>query len=278
MSHLGKHSRDLRPRLTIGKNVLALALWAFTLSTLVMAQAVLLDRIAAVVNGTVITESEIRWYLALDPEVPEGDFSEDLRTRALHQLIDQALLHQEAQKLPTLEISESEIQRYLAELRARFSSESVFRRRLASVGLDDETLRAIARRRLEILRFIDFRFRAFVFVSEQEVQWYYEHRVLPDAQRRHLPPPSLDEARPLIQQILRNEKVSAEMISWLDQARRTAEIILYPPYRPASASDHSAGSSHDSMIIRGLRLGTSVHRGESSGLGPPGLEPGTNGL
>jgi hypothetical protein len=195
------------------------------------AQALLLDRIAAVVNGQVITESDIRWYLALDPEAPEGDLSESMKSRALHQLIDQTLLRQEAEKLPTLTITEQEVERYLAELRARFPSELAFHRRLAAAGLDEETLRTIARHRVEILRFIDFRFRSFVFVSEQEIQWYYEHRVVSDAQRRGITPPPLDQVRSLIERILRDEKVTSEMIAWLDDARRTAEIILYPPYR-----------------------------------------------
>jgi len=189
------------------------------------------DRIAAVVNGTVITESDILWYLALDPETPEGTFSEDAKARALQQLIDQALLHQEAEKLPTLAIAESEIERYLADLRARFPSESAFRRRLAAVGLDERTLREIARHRLEILRFIDFRFRSFVFVSEQEVQGYYESRLVPDARRRGITPPPLEQVRALIERLLREEKTKAEMIAWLDEARRTAEIVLAAPYR-----------------------------------------------
>ncbi|MCS6815819.1 MAG: SurA N-terminal domain-containing protein [Blastocatellia bacterium] len=195
------------------------------------AQTILVDRIAAVVNGMVITESDILWYLALDPEIPEGTFSEDLKARALQQLIDQALLHQEAEKLPTLTIAESEIEDYLAQLRARFPSEGAFRRRLAAVGLDERTLREIARRRMEILRFIDFRFRSFVFVSEQEVQGYYEGHVVSEAQRRGTTPPSLEQVRSLIERILREEKTKAEMIAWLDDARRTAEIVLYPPYR-----------------------------------------------
>ncbi len=202
-----------------------------TFSSPALMQTLLIDRIAAVVNGTVITESDILWYLALDPETPEGTFSEDVRARALRQLIDQALLHQEAEKLPALPVAEPEIESYLAQLRARFPSESAFRRRLAAVGLDEQTLREIARHRVEILRFIDFRFRSFVFVSEQEVQWYYETHVLPEAQRRGTPPPPLGDVRSLIERILRDEKMKAEMIAWLEEARRRAEILLYPPYR-----------------------------------------------
>ncbi len=201
------------------------------LSSPALAQTVLVDRIAAVVTDTVITESDILWYLALDPETPDGAFSEETRARALQQLIDQTLLHQEAKRLPALTIAESEIENYLAQLRARFPSESVFRRRLAAVGLDERTLREIARHRVEILRFIDFRFRSFVFVSEQEVQWYYETHVAREARRRGTAPPPLEDVRGLIERILRDEKTKAEMIAWLDEARRRAEIVLYPPYR-----------------------------------------------
>jgi len=226
--------RRFRRDARLGRSLLGTIVGPLLLSVLALAQTVLVDRIAAVVNGTVITESDILWYLALDPETPEGTFSEEVKARALQQLIDQALLHQEAEKLPTLAIAESEIERYLAELRARFPSESAFRRRVAAVGLDDQTLREIARHRVEILRFIDFRFRSFVFVSEPEVQGYYEHRIVAEAQRRGAAPPPLEQVRPLIERILRDEKTKAEMIAWLDDARRTAEIVLYPPYRALS--------------------------------------------
>lgn len=191
----------------------------------------LVDRIAAVVNGDVISESDIRWYLALDPELADHPGPPDRDVRALQQLIDQRLLDQEAEKLPAIEISDADVQDYLRQLIARFPSESVFRRRIEEAGLDSETLREIARHRLEILRFIDFRFRSFVFVSDQEIQSAYQQKVVAVARARGQEPPALEQVRTLLEKIISDEKVTSELIAWLDEARRTAEIIVHEPYR-----------------------------------------------
>jgi hypothetical protein len=192
---------------------------------------IVLDRMAATVNGDLITESDLKWYIALDPEIGEGDRSEQIQWRALQQLIDQKLLDQEAEKLPTIEISASDVEKGVAELITRFPSESVFRRRIEAVGLDAETLRLLIKHRLEILRYIDFRFRSFVFVSDAEIQSYYESQVAARAKAQGQPAPSLDQARGLIEKIISDEKVKSEMIAWLDESRQKAEIVIFDPYR-----------------------------------------------
>lgn len=206
----------------------------------------IVDRIAAVVNGDVITESDIRWYLALDPELASRPEPLDKEVRALQQLIDQRLLHQEAEKLPTIEISPAQVEDYLAKLIARFPSESVFRQRIEGAGLDTDMLREIARHRLEILRFIDFRFRSFVFVSDQEIQSAYQQKVIAVARARGEEPPPLESVRGLLEKIISDEKVTSELIGWLDDARRAAEIILHEPYR--SMRQLQEGSPEGSLL------------------------------
>ncbi len=191
----------------------------------------IVERIAAVVNGHVITDSDIRWFLALDPDLVGQPGPPDQEARALGQLIDQQLLDEEAEKLPTIEISAAEITAYVTRLIARFPSEALFRRRIEAAGLDAETLREIVRHRLEILRFIDFRFRSFVFVSDAEIQSAYEQKVVALARSRGEEPPPLDQVRGLLERIISDEKVMSELIAWLDEARRTAEIIIHEPYR-----------------------------------------------
>jgi len=129
-----------------------------------------IDRLVAVVNETPITESDLLWFLALDAEAPAGSFSDEMKRSALRQFIDQELLYQEAEKLPSIEVKPEEINQYISELIHRFPSESTFRRRLDAVGLDQTTLQQIVQRRLVILQFMEFRFRAFVFVTDPEIQ------------------------------------------------------------------------------------------------------------
>jgi hypothetical protein len=190
----------------------------------------LIDRLVAVVNEYPITESDVLWFLALDPEVTVESYSNELKRRALEQIIDQELLHREAEKLPTVEVTEEAIKQYLGELVSRFPSEAVFGRRCEAVGLTDEALRELARHRVEILRFIDFRFRAFVFVSDAEIQSYYETRIVPAARERQETVPPLDQLRELIEKNIIEDKVAAEMIAWFEENRRRSEIVYLVEY------------------------------------------------
>lgn len=194
------------------------------------AQSVVIDRLVAVVNDAPITESDLLWFLALDAEVPAGSFTDDLKRRALRQLIDQELLYQEAEKLPSIEVKPDDVDRYISELSRRFPSASAFRRRLDEVELDATTLHQIVRRRLVILQFIEFRFRAFVFVTDQEIQSYYESRLLPLARERGQKPPPLESIKDLIEKTLIEDRVESELSQWFEEARRQADIVYLVEY------------------------------------------------
>ncbi len=192
---------------------------------------VVVDRLAAVVNGDPITESDLLWLLALDAEVPIERITNEQKHTRLEQAIDQQLLYQEAQKLPSLEVGQDEIAKFIAELTTQFSSESAFRRRRNVVGLDDATLREIARRQLVILNFIEFRFRSFVFVTSEEIQSYYQSRIVQPTQESGETPPALDDKlRNTIERTIIEDKVDAELTVWFDEARRRSEIIRLVEY------------------------------------------------
>jgi hypothetical protein len=192
--------------------------------------AVVIDRLTAIVNGDPIAESDLLWLLSLDPDVPEGATSNTMKGIALRQAIDQQLLYQEAQKLPSLEVDGGEVNQYIAELTGRFPSESIFRRRRQAVGLDDPALREIVKRRLVILHFIEFRFRSFVLVTDQEIQWYYQNRIVRLAEERGEAAPQLNDVRNLIEKTIIQDKVDSEMNNWFDEARRRSEIVSLVEY------------------------------------------------
>lgn len=204
--------------------------WAQQRASSPSPSGVIIDRLVALVNDDPITESDILWFLALAPDVPEGPFTDRMKQQALEQYIDRQLLYQEAQKLPTIEVTPEAVAQYIADLTKQFPSESAFRRRLQAVGLDEATLNRIVRRRLIILQFIDFRFRAFVLISDEEVQSYYRHRVVPLAEERGQSPPPLEEVRELIEKNLLEEKVASEMTLWFEEARRRADIVYLVNY------------------------------------------------
>lgn len=194
-----------------------------------LARAEITDRMLAIVNGKLITESEVIWALALDPGLQPLDLSPENKRLMLERLIDQRILDSEAEKVPQEPPTEAEITNYINnELIKEFGSEAAFRDRLQKVGLDHASLREIVLHRLEMLKYIDFRFRAFVFLKPEEVERYYREVELPRMRNRGGRVRSLDEMRAQIEATLIEERVNAELDRFLDEARLQAEIIRLP--------------------------------------------------
>lgn len=190
------------------------------------ALAEITDRMLATVNGQLITESEVVWALALDPELQPLELSVEHKRAMLERLIDQKMLDQEAEKIPQNEPSEEEITDYITtELIKRFGSEPVFRERLQRVGLEQAMLRELVRHRLEILKYIDFRFRAFVFIKPEEVERYYREVALPRMRNRGGHVRTLEEMRAEIESLLAEEKVNADLDRFFDETRLQAQIV-----------------------------------------------------
>ncbi len=192
-----------------------------------MARAEVTDRMLAIVNGQLITESDVRWALALDSELEPLNLSRENRQTMLERLIDQKLLDQEAEKTPQNEPSEDEITKYIkTNLIDKFASEQIFRNRLLKVGLDQASLREIVRHRLEISKYMDFRFRSFVFVKPEEVERYYHEVQVPRQKSSGTPVEALnDKLRGKIEGILEDQKFNSELERFFDEARAQAQVI-----------------------------------------------------
>ena len=199
-------------------------------STPCLAQQVV-DKMVATVNAGVktdlITYSDLVWQLALQPQTQlDNPTSEDLN-RALRLLIDQHLILQEAEKIPTIVPTPKEISEARDELARNFPSPLEFQQRLQRVGLTSEKLDEIVEQRLKMEKYLDFRFRNFVVISQKEIADYYRDVYVPRLQARSPGRivPTLDQARAEIEQTLMEAKIESEMDAFLDSARQRAEIV-----------------------------------------------------
>ena len=193
------------------------------------------DKMVATVNAGVKTElitySDLLWQLALQPNTPlDNPTSEDLN-RALRLLIDQRLILQEAEKLPTIVPTPAEISAARDELARNFSSQADFRSRLQRVGLTSEKLDEIIEQRLKMEKYLDFRFRNFVVISQKELADYYRDVYVPRLKARFPGRivPTLEQARTELENSLREAKIESETYAFLDTARDRAEIIILNP-------------------------------------------------
>ncbi|HEX7173771.1 MAG TPA: hypothetical protein VF240_00615 [Pyrinomonadaceae bacterium] len=185
----------------------------------------------AVINGReLITHTDLLWQLALQPAAAlDNPRREDLG-RALQLVIDQRLIAQEAEKLPSVAATDAEVQAELKKLVGRFPSGEEFYARLRRVGLgeDSEQLREIVRQRVAIDKYISFRFRAFTVVSPEEVADYYRDVWAP-RRRRQAPgsvAPRLEDVSAEVEEELRENKIESDTDEFLEDARATAQIVI----------------------------------------------------
>ena len=190
------------------------------------------DRMVATVNAGVRTElitySDLIWQLALQPNTQLANPTSEELNRALRLLIDQRLILQEAEKLPTIVPTPAEISNARTDLSRYFPNEPAFRERLQRVGLTSEKLDEILEQRLKMEKYLDFRFRNFVVISQKELADYYRDVYVPRYQARNPGRivPTQEQAREEIEKTLMEAKIESETDAFLDTARERAEIVM----------------------------------------------------
>lgn len=206
------------------------------------AQTVADKTVASVTNGSrptpdLITYSDLVWQLALEPDRPFSDkpSSTDLN-HALRLVEDQLLILQEARKLPISETAEAQkefentVKKMRDELAQRFGGAARLQERMARVGLNSDQLDAILRDRLTIEKYLDFRFRAFVLISQKEITDRYNQESAPLRNSGRIVP-TLEQVRGRIEHDLTEEKIASEIDAFIDNLREQpgTEIVILSP-------------------------------------------------
>jgi hypothetical protein len=207
-------------------------LWILLVFAYPCAAQQVVDKMVATVNAGVrtdlITYSDLVWQLALQPgTVLDNPTSADLNS-ALRRLIDQRLILQEAEKLPTIVPTQKEVSDARDELARNFASPLEFQQRLQRVGLTSEKLDEIVEQRLKMEKYLDFRFRNFVVISQKEIADYYREVYVPRFKSRFPGRivPALEQSRDEIQKSLTEAKIESDTDAFLDTARERAEIVM----------------------------------------------------
>lgn len=193
------------------------------------------DKMVATVNAGVktdlITYSDLMWQLALQPNTPlDNPNSADLN-RALRLLIDQRLILQEAEKLPTIVPTPAEVRAARDELARNFRTQEEFQDRLRRVGLTSDKIDEIVEQRLKMEKYLDFRFRNFVVISQKEITDYYNGVYVPRFKERFPGRivPTQDQIKDEIERTLVETKIESDTDAFLDTARNRAEIAILNP-------------------------------------------------
>ncbi len=173
-----------------------------------------LDAVLAEVNGATVAASDIGLTRALQLfGLHPSD--EPIQTADSQRLIDVRLVEAEADRLGIAE-AKSGGETAWQEATARLGGPSALRAWLLAAGIDPAWAHRLVGEDFRWHRFIDLRFRAFAFVSEEEVT------------KALGPGPHTAEVRQRRRESLLTAAVNRSLDEWLAQARAGARIRLVP--------------------------------------------------
>ena len=194
-----------------------------------------LDRVLAIVNGDLVLDSDVDEERRLSVFQPfrdrAGDYSRD---KAIERLINRALILQQAKLQPEDPITDADVKKEFETLRKTIpeckryncETEAGWQSFLSANGFTEQTLTERWRQRMEVLRFIEERFRMGIRISDADIDTYYHKTLLPQFAAQKTTPPKLDTIRNRIQEILLQQQVSNLLGDWLKSLRAQGSVTV----------------------------------------------------
>ena len=195
--------------------------------------AEIVDRIVALVDGRVITESaalEEANYQAFDQNLEPVTALDGQSLRlVVSRMADQVLLEKEESNSPFSPPSSGDAERTLSGIRKRWPDAEQFQRALARYHLNEGGMTQRILRQQRILGFVDYQLRPRVSLEPGRVETYYRETLLPELQQQgQSETPPLEEVRAQIQQVLIQQEINRLLDEWLVQLRSHAKIRMMP--------------------------------------------------
>lgn len=181
----------------------------------------IIDRILAVVEGQLITLSDVRAVIRLGLEtVPAGGDSTRL---ALDKLIDRQLVLIEVERYAPPDPAPATVDARLTAIRAKRKDALEFETTLHQVGMTVDHLRRYVRDTLRIETYLQQRFAAAIQPGEDEIAAYYRLHAAEFTRSGTLAPYA--DARNDVRERLVEERRSTLVRDWLSGLRRRANIV-----------------------------------------------------
>src|SRR5665213_440342 len=194
-----------------------------------------IDRVVGSVNGDLILDSDVdeeRRFTAFQPyRNPDADFSRD---NAIERLINRDLILQQIKLQPAANVSDADVKKELDVLRKSIpeckeygcETEAGWKTFMAANGFTETELMARWRARMEVLQFIEERFRMGIRIQPADIKDYYEKTMLPQYEKQHVTPPKLEAISDRIQEVLLQEQVSNLLGDWLKSLRAQGSVVV----------------------------------------------------
>jgi len=210
--------------------------------------SVTFDRVIAVVNRQVILKSDLEDEMQLLVLEPSTNAQVKVtEQQALERLISRTLIQQQIQQedVPATQPKAEEIAALLKDIRADLpacvrancKSNAGWNAFLMHHELTPQQVEDYLRHRVEILNFIELRFRQGIRITPEEIETYYKGTLLPQYPAGEKPPP-LQQVSSRIEEILLQQRVNVMFDNWLSNLRKQGQVeVLDPSLETADASD-----------------------------------------
>jgi hypothetical protein len=202
-------------------------LWLSAVAVRAEPEPRVVDRAVASIEGRVIAFSQLEFearvllVAAGGVQAAFAPLDQQVLDASLRAIVDQRLALLEADKLETYPLEPGELERAIAQFRARFDSEATFARFLGNHEADLNDLAEVLRRSLRAQRALEGKLRLRAQVSEGEAKaWRASHPELKDV--------AVDQVRAMLVQQRFGELVKKE----LADRRRQVDVRLLGPFSP----------------------------------------------
>jgi hypothetical protein len=196
------------------------------------------DRVVAIVNGALILDSDVDRERRFSALLPYGEASGPYnRDEAIERLINRDLILQQTALQPGDEVTVQAAAADLDSLRKSIpnceqyhcETQEGWEKFLASQGFTAESLTALWQQRMEVLAFIELRFRMGIRITPAEIQEYYTKTMLPAYAKQHAKAPPVSAISDRIQQVLLQQRVSKLLDDWLSSLRAQGNVVVLHP-------------------------------------------------
>jgi len=193
--------------------------------------AVLVDRIAAVVGDDIILESEIRKLVAVRYlERKAGESETAYRDRALDQRVVDLLREKQLRRSSGFDPTPEEVEARVVALEERLAKDRGVpaAAALAAAGTTREELSSWVRRGLALDSFVKERLTPGLKLTEADLRAYYDTAFRDAAKKRGLADvPPFDDVREEIREVVREQRLNAEIARWTEQLRSETRVLIY---------------------------------------------------
>ena len=188
-------------------------------------QAQIVDAIVVRVEDDIITLSELR-ELATYQQLLDGRSQSNEEIRS--ELIEQWVVNNEATTTGFPLPAQTEVDRELSRVEASFSSPAVYQQRLEAIGLPAAAVRRIITRQIYLARYLDYKFRSSIQVSDAALADYYRDHLVPELRAKGQQAPPLTDVTEQIREVLIEQGVNERTAAWFDETKPRLKIELEP--------------------------------------------------